>query len=121
MHGPLPLGAIAIRRTLGEDVARRVDDEIRASLRDARAAPDRVAGFVRQHAREMAPDVIQRHIDLYVNQYTVDLDEDAVTRLLALDAAEPSARPRPPVFAYAAGRDHASPRLPVDGARVDGR
>jgi 1,4-dihydroxy-6-naphthoate synthase len=100
MRCPLPLGAIAIRRRLGEDAARRVDHEIRHSLRAARAAPDEVAGFVAQHAQEMAPDVIRRHIDLYVNDYTLDLDEAAVMRFLALDDPAAGDPGRPAVFAY---------------------
>ena len=108
MRCPLPLGAIAIRRRLGEDAARRVDDEIRHSLRAAWAVPEEVAGFVAQHADEMAPDVIRRHIDLYVNDYTLDLDEGAVMRFLTLDdpsAADPG---RPAVFAYST--DHRTAR-----------
>jgi 1,4-dihydroxy-6-naphthoate synthase len=98
-RAPLPLGAIAIRRDLGPDVARRVDDEIRASLRAAWSAPESVSGFVRAHAQEMRPDVIQQHIDLYVNDYTLDLDEIAVERLIALGEAPAIARGEP-VFAY---------------------
>jgi 1,4-dihydroxy-6-naphthoate synthase len=101
MHCPLPLGAIAIRRALGSETARAIDREIRASLQHARAHPDRVAPFVRQHAQEMAPDVIQQHIDLYVNDYTMDLDEGAVGRLLQLgEAAALYAPSALPVFAY---------------------
>ena len=68
MHAPLPLGAIAIRRDLGADVARRVDDEIRASLRHAWSNPGECDAFIRHHAQELSPDVAQRHIDLYVNE-----------------------------------------------------
>ena len=99
MGGPLPLGAIAIRRTLGPDVARSIDDEIRASVRAAWASPDRAAEFVQAHAQELAPGVVQRHIDLYVNQYSLDLDEAAVTRLLALGGYDTTANDNP-VFAY---------------------
>jgi 1,4-dihydroxy-6-naphthoate synthase len=95
MQCPLPLGAIAIRRSLGPEVARRVDDEIRDSLRAAWAAPDTVRDFVAAHAQEMAPDVIQRHIDLYVNEYSLALDEEAVDRLVALADSG-----RPASFAY---------------------
>jgi len=97
MQCPLPLGAIAIRRQLGPDTARRVDEEIRASLRAAWDAPAAVAGFVRAHAQEMAPGVIDRHIALYVNDYTLDLDVAAVERLLALTDADGSDAP---LFAY---------------------
>src|SRR4029077_5993564 len=82
--GPLPLGAIAIRRDLGPKVARKIDAEIRDSVRNAWANPDECAEFVRQHSQELAPEVIQQHIDLYVNDYTLDLDTVAVEKLVAL-------------------------------------
>jgi 1,4-dihydroxy-6-naphthoate synthase len=81
---PLPLGAIAIRRDLGADTARAVDEDIRASLRASWALPEAVAAFVREHAQEMDPRVIQQHIDLYVNDYSLNLDEPAIERLVAL-------------------------------------
>lgn len=84
MSSPLPLGAIAIERELGEKVARRVDSEIRSSVEHAFAHPRDSAEFVRRHAQEMDPVVMQSHIDLYVNDYTLDLDEDAVHKLLAV-------------------------------------
>ena len=100
MQCPLPLGAIAIRRGLGPGTARRIDDEIRNSLQAAWNAPAAVAEFVRAHAREMAPDVIDRHIALYVNGYTLDLDVAAVERLLALNDADDSIQADEPLFAY---------------------
>jgi 1,4-dihydroxy-6-naphthoate synthase len=100
MQCPLPLGAIAIRRSLGADLARRVDSEIRASLRAAREDPESVREFVRAHAKEMAPDVIQRHIDLYVNEYTLDLDAAAVQRLISLDDGGAHETPTSSLFAY---------------------
>jgi 1,4-dihydroxy-6-naphthoate synthase len=84
MRCPLPLGAIAIRRELGPEVAKRVDAEIRDSLRAAWVRPDQCADFVRQHAQEMSPAIIQQHIDLYVNDYSLDVDESAVERLVTL-------------------------------------
>ena len=84
MASPLPLGAIAIRRSLGADVAAQVDEEIRASLRASWADPESVMPFVRAHAQEMAPDVIRQHIDLYVNDYSLNMDAAAVEKLLSL-------------------------------------
>ena len=99
--GPLPLGAMAIRRALGPVVARQVDAEIRESLRRAWSRPDESAEFVLRHAQEMVPDVVQRHIDLYVNDYTLDLDEVAVNQLLALGERYGMYEPRvTPLFAY---------------------
>lgn len=101
MGCPLPLGAIAIRRELGADAARQVDADIRASLQQAWANPDGCAAFVRSHAQEMDPQVIQQHIDLYVNGYSMQLDEEAVLRLLALaENAGLYAPSKLPVFAY---------------------
>ncbi len=97
MHAPLPLGAIAVRRSLGDDVAREIDAEIRASLKHAWAKPEECAAFVRLNAQEMAPNVIQRHIDLYVNDYSLQADTTAVERLVLLGERRglyaPSARP----------------------------
>jgi 1,4-dihydroxy-6-naphthoate synthase len=84
MKCPIPLGAIAIRRSLGPEVARKVNEEIRASLRHAWACPQDCADFVRQHAQEMSPEVQQQHVDLYVNDYSMDVDVEAVTRLVTL-------------------------------------
>lgn len=101
MQCALPLGAIAIRRDLGADAARGVDDDIRASLRASRANPASVADFVQTHAQAMEPHVIQQHIDLYVNDYTLDLDEEAVERLISLGASANLYQPSSlPVFAY---------------------
>ena len=101
MRCPLPLGAIAIRRDLGPDVARRVDDEIRASLRAAWESPDASADFVREHAQEMAPEVAAQHIALYVNHYTLDLDVNAVERLVRLGEESGLYPASPlPLFAY---------------------
>jgi len=88
MRCPLPLGAIAIRRDLGAARAREIDARIRRSVKHAFAHPDASAAFVARHAQELAPDVIRRHIALYVNDYTLALDEGAVARLLAFGEEE---------------------------------
>ena len=101
MGCPLPLGALAIRRELGPDAARRVDAEIRASITRAWAHPHESADFVRSHAQEMDPHVVQQHIDLYVNDYTLNLDDIAVERLVALGEKHglyPASTA--PIFAY---------------------
>jgi 1,4-dihydroxy-6-naphthoate synthase len=48
----------------------------------ALARPAESTEFVREHAQELSPDVMRRHIELYVNDYTLDLDEAAVTAML---------------------------------------
>lgn len=82
MQCPLPLAAIAIRRDLWPQFGATVDAALRASVEYAFAHPDASRDYVARHAQEMAPDVVQRHIQLYVNQYTVELDQRAVAIML---------------------------------------
>jgi 1,4-dihydroxy-6-naphthoate synthase len=84
MKCPIPLGAIAIKRELEGDVAHRVEEEIRESLRRAWLHPEETRKFVRQNAQEMSPAVMQSHIDLYVNDYSIDADAGAIGRLVEL-------------------------------------
>ena len=101
MQCPLPLGAIAIKRSLGADAARAIDGEIRASLRQSWADPQSCDSFVRANAQEMSPRVVQQHIDLYVNEYSLHLDEAAVERLVALGERAGLYEPGTlPIFAY---------------------
>jgi len=83
---PIPLGAIAVRRDLGEDMARRLDQAVRASLEHARANPMASRAYIERHAQEMDPDVCRRHIDLYVTDFSLDYGiegENAIRDLLS--------------------------------------
>lgn len=71
----VPLGAIAARRSLGAETLARLTRLLRASLEHAWADPSASAAYVAEHAQEMEPDVRQRHIDLYVNRYSLDVGE----------------------------------------------
>jgi 1,4-dihydroxy-6-naphthoate synthase len=70
---PIPLGGIVIRRSLPDEVKSRMNRVMRRSVEYAFAHPQASRPFVRAHAQEMSEDVIYRHIDLYVNEYSVDL------------------------------------------------
>ncbi len=72
---PVPLGAIVVRRDLGSNVAEAVEDGIRRSLLFARESPEEVWPYIKIHAQETDDLVIWQHIDLYVNDYTLDLGE----------------------------------------------
>ena len=82
MQCPLPLAAIAIRRDLASRVAPAIDRALRASVEYAFAHPDASRGYVASLAQEMDPDVCAQHIQLYVNDYTLALDERAVLTML---------------------------------------
>ena len=87
---PIPLGAIVIKRALPDELKRRVDRVLRRSVEYAFAHRTASLDYVRAHAQEMSEDVIYRHIDLYVNAYSVDLGAEgrrAVELLFAKAAA----------------------------------
>ncbi|WP_235023745.1 1,4-dihydroxy-6-naphthoate synthase [Streptomyces sp. WAC05374] len=88
---PIPLGAIIARRSLGADTLKLLAESARASVRMAWDDPGASRAYVRAHAQEMDPAVADRHIGLYVNDFTADLGEDgyaAVRALLTRAAAE---------------------------------
>ena len=70
---PIPLGGIAVSNTLDGEVQARIGRVLRRSVEYALAHPEASQEYVRQHAQEMDPTVIQQHIELYVNEYTRDL------------------------------------------------
>lgn len=69
----IPLGGIVINRALPLDVQQRVNRVMRRSVEYAFAHRSDSLPFVRAHAQEMSEDVMYQHIDLYVNEYSVDL------------------------------------------------
>jgi 1,4-dihydroxy-6-naphthoate synthase len=88
---PIPLGGILARRSLGEDLINRIDASLKASVEFAYANPDVIKPYIRSHAQEMDEAVMQQHIDLYVNEYSMDYGEDgeaAIADLLSRAAAE---------------------------------
>jgi 1,4-dihydroxy-6-naphthoate synthase len=70
---PIPLGGIVIRRSLPGEVKRSMNRVLRRSVEYAFAHPQASLPFVREHAQEMSEEVMYRHIDLYVNDYSLDL------------------------------------------------
>jgi 1,4-dihydroxy-6-naphthoate synthase len=73
---PIPLGGIVIKRSLPDEVKRSVNRVLRRSVEYAFANRAASLPFVREHAQEMSEAVMYQHIDLYVNQYSVDLGAD---------------------------------------------
>jgi len=69
----IPLGGIVVRRDLPTDVQQRVNRIMRRSVEYAFAHRAASLPYVRAHAQEMSEDVMYSHIDLYVNDYSIDL------------------------------------------------
>ena len=73
---PIPLGGIVIRRALPDEVKQKVNRVLRRSVEYAFANRDASLPYVRAHAQEMDEAVMYKHIDLYVNDYSIDLGDD---------------------------------------------
>lgn len=76
MELPLPLGSIIVDRSLGEEVARDVERLIRRSIEYAFANPATSRDFIKSHAQELEDDVIDKHIALFVNDFSLTLGDE---------------------------------------------
>lgn len=83
----IPLGGIIALRSLGVETLHVVESALRESVRHARRHPDASAEFVREHAQELADDVVRAHIDLYVNDFTEDLGQQGLAAIRAMFTA----------------------------------
>jgi 1,4-dihydroxy-6-naphthoate synthase len=76
MELPIPLGGIAITQSIKRSVALQINQLIRQSLEYAFSNYPVITDYVKQHSQEMSEEVMRRHIDLYVNNYSIDLGDD---------------------------------------------
>jgi 1,4-dihydroxy-6-naphthoate synthase len=90
---PVPLAAICARADVGAELRSAVEDALRRSVEHAFAHPLDSLEYVRAHSQEMSDEVCRRHIDLYVNEFSIDLGDDgmaAVDALLARAVESPA-------------------------------
>ncbi len=73
---PLPLGAIVASRELSPEMISRFEELLRESIAYAFAHPTASRIYIKEHAQEMADDVIDSHIALFVNDYSLSLGEE---------------------------------------------
>jgi 1,4-dihydroxy-6-naphthoate synthase len=82
---PIPLGCIAVKRSLPEEEKRAIGAAIRKSVETAFAHPEGTMEYVAAHAQEMQEEVMKQHIALYVNEFSISLGEkgrSAINRLM---------------------------------------
>ncbi len=72
---PIPLGGIFAHRRLSNEHINTIDILMRESIIFARNHPDPVMEYVRQYSQEMDERVMKSHIDLYVNDFSLDLGD----------------------------------------------
>lgn len=73
---PIPLGGIAVRRSLPLAIIQEVESSLRKSVQYGISHRKKAMPFIMQHAQEMEPVVIDQHISLYVNDFSIDLGQD---------------------------------------------
>jgi 1,4-dihydroxy-6-naphthoate synthase len=84
MKVPIPLGGIAISQSVKRSVALTIDKLIRKSLEYAFDRYPLIPDFVKQHSQTMSEEVMRQHIDLYVNNFSLDLGPDGKNAIEAL-------------------------------------
>jgi 1,4-dihydroxy-6-naphthoate synthase len=72
---PIPLGGIAVSQSLKRDTALKINRLIRNSLEYAFRNYPHITDYVKLHSQEMSEEVMRQHIDLYVNNFSLDLGE----------------------------------------------
>ena len=87
---PIPLGGIVVNRGLPADLQHKINRVLRRSVEFAFENPKSGLDFIRSHAQEMSEEVMYKHIELYVNKYSVDLGAEGkkAVRLLFDTALE---------------------------------
>ncbi len=70
---PIPLGGIIIKKTIDKQLQQTIDNLIKQSVEYSFAHYPTLSPYVKQHAQEMDESVMRKHIDLYVNNYTLAL------------------------------------------------
>jgi len=84
MNVPIPLGGIAIKRAIDRPMSVKVNTLIRKSLEYAFARYPAITDYVKQHSQTMSEEVMRQHIDLYVNNYSLDLGPGGKNAIAAL-------------------------------------
>lgn len=72
---PIPLGGIVVNRKLPKEIQQKIDKLVRKSLEYAYENPASSLDFMKQYAQEMNEDIMKKHVDLYVNNFSTDLGE----------------------------------------------
>ncbi len=81
---PIPLGGIVAKRSLPDEVKNKVNRIINKSIAYAFANRKVSLPYVSAHAQAMSEEVMYRHIDLYVNDFSLELGKEGRRAVLML-------------------------------------
>lgn len=88
---PIPLGSILVNRNLGKASALQLQQIMHESVKWAFDHPEETMPYMCQYAQEMEASVMMAHVNLYVNQYSLDIGEKglkALDRLMEIGAKQ---------------------------------
>jgi len=81
---PLPLGCIVIKRTISKNIKNIFTKCLLNSILHAKKSPSEYKNFIQKNAQELSWEVALKHINTYVNEFTLDLGDTgkkAITKL----------------------------------------
>jgi len=73
---PIPLGGIVARKALGPETIEQFESLLKQAISNSMANPGPTRDYVLKHAREMDRDVLDEHIQTFVNDYSLDLGDE---------------------------------------------
>ncbi len=73
---PIPLGGIVVKRDIPQGIMEKINRIMKRSVEYALKNPNSSSEFVAAHSQEMEPEVLKSHIEMYVNDFTIDLGDE---------------------------------------------
>jgi len=86
----IPLGGIVIKRNIDIAIQQKIDQLIKRSIEYAFSNYPALNEYIHSHSQEMSEDVMRKHIDLYVNDYSLNLGKTGKNAIITLLKAHPS-------------------------------
>jgi 1,4-dihydroxy-6-naphthoate synthase len=73
---PIPLGGIIVKKKIDKGVQQKLDRLIKKSVEYSFKNYPEISSYISSHSQEMSEDVMRKHIDLYVNNFSLDLGDE---------------------------------------------
>ncbi|MEE4196819.1 MAG: 1,4-dihydroxy-6-naphthoate synthase [Bacteroidales bacterium] len=84
MNLPIPLGGIVVKRDLETELVYKINRIMKRSVAYAFENPKSAYPYIKKYAQEMEEEIMYKHIELYVNNYTLDLGKDGKNAIRSL-------------------------------------
>ena len=73
---PIPLGGIIVKKEIDQSTQKKLDRLIKKSVEYSFKNYPQISSYISSHSQEMSEEVMRKHIDLYVNNFSLDLGEE---------------------------------------------